>query len=341
MPGLPGVPSSPTPTPKAEVKSRDIEIVFQDCESVAGGGYTLAYCGKSNTGKSDSAITLGHMQKKNAALFRSLGMTFLADALEQDLIPEVKKIILIESENAYIKQKDRIKERSLYGELRPMIKHYTIDSVSKDEATATDGGTRITAKSIEDIQTSAEKYSAAIDAAKKLADANTLVILDSASRYKLLLDIKADMIETLRNEGKGEEGIKSNSIKKWQNRNGWWMRSMTVLRGMPGWVVCTFMDEDVADFVQDMQKKSGKKVQETKREWAPKTAFNFDIIYNFTRDTPTSEPYASLESSRYPYAGDPDEKGNLHGEKYNEICLNNKYAILWMIEGMLRGNKEA
>jgi hypothetical protein len=324
------------PKPEAAppvIKKKETAIKLVDSTSVQGGGYTVAFVGQAATGKSDNAICLGHINKANIPALRELGFTFLPDALEQGLFPEIKKIIIIESENAYVKQKDRIKEKKLYGNLQNIIKFIPISIASKDEIVAAEGGVKITPESIANIQLAAEEYMAALELVAKEADQNTLVILDSASRFKLLLDTKADINYNLRSEGRGEEGVKNAGMQKWANRNNWWLNALTTLRGMPGLVCCTFMEEPVADFVMDMQRKSGKKVNPVKREWAPKTEFQFDAIYQFTKESPTSIAKATLDTGRYVVKG-------TEGAKYNEIEINGKYSILWAIEGILRASQE-
>jgi len=327
-----GAPKESTPTPPV-VKKKETTIKFVDSTSVSGGGYTLGFAGQAATGKSDNAICLGHIKKANIPKMRELGLTFLPTALENGDFPEITKIIIIESENAYVKQKDRMKEKKLYGDLQSIIRFIPISIASKDEIVAAEGGVKITPESIANIQLAAEEYMAAIEMVSKEADEHTLVILDSASRFNLLLNTKSDIIYNIRSEGKGEEGTKNAGMQKWTNRNSWWLNALTVLRGMPGLVCCTLMEEPVADFVMDMQRKSGKKVTPVKRECAPKTEFNFDAIYQFTRESPTSVPHAILDTGRY-VVKDEDAK------KYNDIEINGKFSILWAIEGILRASQE-
>lgn len=314
-------------SPKEQTKKTTSIINYEDILDQPAGGYTIGLMGEAMSGKTASAITMGYMNKKYIKELRAAGFEYIPNALENEEIPEVTKIILIESENAFKKQRKRPFEQAIYGELTPMIKVVCIPIVQQQEIVAGEG-VKVDPNSIDSIQLASDMYIAAIDDIAEKNDSHTLVIFDSASRLKWLLDTKADIVINSKIKTGGEEEIKHFTMQKWSNRNRWWQYCMSKLRGLPGWVVATFMEERRSQWIIDMMTEKGKFITDTKLEWAPKTEFNFDMIYHFVVNEDKSIKI-DVMSGRYVARGETDTA------KWGIVKLN-KFGFLWAIEELLK-----
>jgi hypothetical protein len=331
---LPGMAKKALP-PSPPIETNYDEIKEEGFGDEISAGFTIGHAGRFASGKTSSALALGFMQKQYLPQLRKAKLDVIADLLENGKIPEIKRIIIIESENSAQKQFSHGSDFERFKELRSIIKFIHIDPVSKEEC-ATADGTEIKKKSLDEIQGMCDKYMNAIEKYAKIDDPNTLLILDSGSRLKLLLDTKAEIIvqKQIKQASTGpngtylpvsEETEKRIKGAKWINRNQWWNRYMTLIRGIKGWVVVTFMDEEVSQWIQDMQSSKGKVAKQETREWSPKTEFNFDLITLFKRNTINQIITAEVESSRY----------IKRGESPKPIEIKGRYAYLKLINEFL------
>jgi len=299
------------------------------------------------TGKTMSAVELGYISKDNIDELRKAGFVAIPSALETETIPSIEKIIMMETENAFRKQSGRILERSLIGPLLPKMKIKYVPPITKrliNEARKP----VITQETIDNVNIIDHVYNAYIEdicgkadmdsgtIAYGKADRNTLFIFDSASRYKLLLDLKTGIDMKLSLNGvTDKDTIREIRQERWANRNNWWMYFMTLLRGARGWATTTFMEAPVSDWVLDMAEKGGKEVDPIKRVWIDNiTGFNFDMIYQFTEDPLTKNLNVKVDKGRYVYRGEG-------ATKFNDFTLetkgpNAKFSFLWAIEGMVK-----
>jgi len=335
MPGGRGAWPKPEATEAPVVKKKTYEIVEEDLHAEEGGGYTLGFAGQGMTGKTISAMTLGKLRMDNIENLRKNGLEYLAKALEDGSIPYINKVVVIESENAMKKQMGRPLERKILYDVIPITKRIHIPIANREMDIATSGA-EITKESIENIQMASEMYADAIEMLANEVDNHTLVILDSASRYKLLLDAKATILAAIAGQGMTEEAQKKESGRIWGNRNEWWQTSMILLRGIPGWVVATFMEEEVSKWVLDMNEKSvikgtAKRMDPIKRIEAPRTLFNFDMMYHFELDPFTHVITAGVESGRYAKRGEGCEE-------YNKqiIDVKDEFSFLRLLDRMVK-----
>jgi len=339
-------------------RTRKSVVTYEELNESDSTGYTFQFGGLPMTGKTINALALGFINKKNIPILKKEGFKYIVYALENGFIPDIKEIIIVESENAIKKQFSRALERdTLRGEggIPKVIRvHIPVSSKMID---IMDEKAKLTKESATDIQESQKIYMDAIDDlagywdpeyhewVKGRATENTLVIIDSASRLKLLLDVKAGIVTDLRlAASKDKDGdidkevSKKINSEKWIGRNNNWQRCMTQLRGLPGLVVATFMDQEVTEWVLDMNKKKADKgraklMNPITRVQAPRTAFNFDMCYTFNRNPLDDTVNVSVDDSqgRYIYRGP-------NSSKYNtwDLDYDNRYTFLSCIEGMLR-----
>jgi len=267
---------------KAEVKKREISLNLVDLADMPGGGYTIAACGRPQTGKTDSFLTMGYINNTFADKYKER-YPVLYQNLRDGEIPEVERIIVIESENAIGKQTKRKYEKRLLGPMREVIpiKVYSVPVVSQKELQAASGEWDVDPESVEDIMTASDIYMESLKEVMRDYGSETMILLDSASRFKKLLDSKAQIIYNQKVKNKGEDTVKNEGFNKWGSRNMWWDAAMTMLRGAPGWVGATFMVVDNPDWVPKLQKKKGLTPEYTKTIWTKDTGFNFDVVYDF------------------------------------------------------------
>jgi hypothetical protein len=346
MPNPMNIVSKPGEATKPTLKAKQYTITYEDLDdtNMQSGGYKLGFIGQAGTTKTLTSLCLGHLQKKNIPDMLEMGLVLTPKALEKNIIPEITKIIMGESEGTFRDQRTRPVEQMLLNGI-PKIKYMKIPIVSKKTIIAAETS-NITEESIQEIQVASDLFDVFVDdVAGKfnadtatfeggIADRNTLVVVDSASRYKMMIDIKSDIDISIRLKEQSEpEKIKQITQSKWINRNMWWMRFMSVLRTIPSWTAVTFMIDTVPDWIIKMKMKKGETPDTEHAEIGSKTEFAFDNIYQMDGNANTKSITASEWFYRYAFRGKD-------AEKLNRIAMNldgkfAKYSALLLVEHML------
>jgi len=316
----------PPPTQK-----REVEIIMEDLDDMAGGGYTLGFSGLPNTGKTTQAIGLGYLHLDFLPLYEDK-FPLIAKALRDEEIPYVNKIVIIDSENALRKQMKRKFSRDLFKELtdHTPIKVIRIAPVAQDVMDSVADSMPITQESVSKVFFAIELYEAVLRQAFDEYDEHTLFILDSASRLYKLINAKAQIVYNRRVQDKGEETVKNEGFNKWGNRNIWWDQDMTLLRGVPGWVVATFQMKEKPDWVIESEKKKGKYKGAFKIVRSDDTAFNLDMDFVFSMDNDKLLS-VDVEVGRYVERGEEAEELN-----HVDIDTHDRFSGLQIIENMLK-----
>ncbi len=313
-----------------QTKKRETILNLVDLADMPGGGYTIGACGFKNTGKTDSLLTMGYMNMNLAHKYKDKYPTLFSN-LHDGTVPEVERIIVIESENAIGKQMKRKYETKLLAPMRKYVdvKVISVPVVSYEEMRAATGEFIPNPEKVEDILTASDIYMESLKMVLNDYGDETMVMLDSASRFKLLLDTKAQVIYNQKIAKLGPTAMKEEGYNKWGSRNIWWDAAMTMLRGAPGWCGVTFMVQDNPNWVAEAQKKKGRTPEYTKTIWTDRTAHNFDMIYDFEFNEDRS---IRVDTRLGRYMGRGAE-----GEELNSFKLHQfeRTSFLQAIENML------
>ena len=317
-------------------KKTEVVIEMEDLMDMAGGGYTLGFRGLPNTGKTLTAMALGYLHPKFVDQYKEQYPLTAASVLNGD-IPQVDKIVVIESENAIGKQMKRKLERRVFGELfkHTPIRVQRIPIVAQKVYDDLSHGMPITQQSVTEVFNALELYELCLKQASDNYGETTLLILDSASRLYKLINAKAQIVYNRRVQDKGEETVKAEGFNKWGNRNIWWDQDMTLLRGVPGWVIATFQMKESPDWVIESERKKGKFESRYKTVWTKDTPYNLDMTYTFEMD---EDNLLEIQTYLGRYMGRGEEEEHLNHAK---IDTHWKFSGLQIIENMLQAIEES
>lgn len=273
---MPGLGSTPPSNQKEEtakkplVRSKTVTVNFRPLK-IEAGGRKYSFFGESKCGKTISALTMGYMSKEYIPELRKEGFKYIPYALENNIFPSIDRIIFVDSEGTLENQlawpmENRV-AMPLIGKLidEKRFEYVTIDAASKHEIIE-EGKIKVDPESVEKLVTAGDTYVASIDKAIELYnDKHTLLIVDSCTRLKWVLDQLADVIYRVKvatGESKGEPSMMP--MEKYGPRNAEWMRLTTLMKHFKGTVVMTFMMTDAQDWVVKMAEESKNEKMKTK-----------------------------------------------------------------------------
>lgn len=296
-------------------------------------GLTIGHVGEQTCGKSIAALQYGYLNLEFEDHLEKAGYGDIVLALKDKFIPEVKKITRINSEWDE-EQLDRPVENELIGILTdsPNYTEIKIDLPTKDVLLTLEG----LADDVENFELIDNTFNAYMDTIEKVAlrkDPNELLIIDSMSLFKGLIDLKNDVIWSLESRGKSDEMLKGMRGQKWTRRNQWNRKALLMLRACKGWTVSTFRELKNSAWTQ---KNFG--ADPTSVQWTEDTGFQYDMMYQFNKDIFTHELHVEAlpEYCRYLYTGPRAEDFN----KFN-ISMGSRLGIFPVIQGVIKNMKDA
>jgi len=321
---------SSSEVPKVERKQTVIE--WKQILEIPAPSEKYIFSGESKCGKSVSALTLGYLNKTYIDRFEEEGFKYIPYALKNGVIPEINEIYFIDSE-AFLNQLGKPVERETIGDIfTTKVKYIGIPTPSKQEV-ASIAGVLTDPESIEKVQFAVDMYIAAIEMAVERATENTLIIVDSGSRLKWLLDSHADVVYTLKvKTGELSGNPATMPMEKYGPRNAQWLRLTTMLKQSKATVVMTLMMTETSQVVLDMKRNSKfpekwKHVGPRKREWVEKgTEYNFDSEFAFDED---------VEKKKYVQIGAIRALPKAEFEKHY-LNTESNFSFLWAIEEKLK-----
>lgn len=298
-----------------EEKISELNLVKLSETGVKAAGWDIALLGPSKSGKSVSAISLGYLNLEFKDLLLNAGYNEIVEALEAGVIPEVKKIVVIDSENALLSQLNYAYERMMFSPLRDRIQILPIEISNLRKIASPDGKVQYDEESINRMTESLRTFTAAIEWASKL-DENTLVIIDSMSIYKLLLDAVTGFMTELKLKDISDTKERNDyRTQRWQERNSWWLDSLRKMRNFKGWSVGTFMMKENAKWVE-----SAFKVPRFVPIWTETTEYNYDMCIQFEIEAGTNVRIARIRSGRYVDTDNPaDNEVHIYGKIEDEV----------------------
>ena len=312
-----------------DIKRRVVEYKREEITQSPDTGFTLGFCGFPNTGKTMTALTLANLQKELIPLWGDK-YPITAKALENGDVPEIRSIWVIDSENAAKKQFGRERKLLKYVNGTIPLTVVTIPEVAIEYDVDSKGTeVKMDQVSIDEVFDAVWTYNQAIDDFNTETDGHGLLIVDSCSRFKKLVDMKTRIVWNLSVAEKGEEYVKQAGFNKWGDRNSMWEKTMTKLRGTPGLVVGTFKTKENKEWVMKMLRKKGGQPSATTTVMLDGTAHNFDMMYDFEFATDRFDINVSTRVGRY-------VNRTVDEQNHFEIDTKYRFSSLQIMEHLLK-----
>jgi len=243
-------------------------------------GKNLAFVGQPMVGKTDAAILLGYYNSEYKGLIKEAGYDRVIELMESDIMPEIRKIMVLETENNLLKALNSGIEKALF---RPFIEQKIIQVapivIPRKEVKLTADAKIISIRRqlIEELK---EQFDNEVKAIVADEDEHTLFIIDSMSSYKKLLDDKFGLLYEVLNKRDNAvfDGIDTYRQSYYASRNTWWENLMQVKRGYKGWQIDTYKESETPEHWL----KPGEDPYRIK--WITGTEHNLDMVYRISKD---------------------------------------------------------
>jgi len=294
------------------------------------GGYTLGFYGISKAGKTCTAFSLANLRKEMIPLWGDK-FPLCKKYLENDLLPEIKRVVMIDTEGSFKKQKNQIQEKRLFKYIVGRVEFLYLSVQSQVPDSCLEDlrkGITISIESSRQIYEDVELIESTIKWVNANSDKNTLVIFDSASKYKDLIEAKGTIQYDLRILQKGVEAVKDEGFHKLAMRKIWWDAALGMLRGSPGWIVSTFRVVPTSDYTIAVTKSKGREPAYTKTEALSTTMFALDMEYDFELGDSKFSRNITIRNGRW--VDENDDENN----KFT-IDFSTRFSSLKLIESML------
>lgn len=265
-------------------------------------GKNIGILGQPMHGKTNLALQLGFFNSKYKKYMKEAGYVGCLELLNKGVVAEVEKIIVLESENNLMKSLNDGVEKVLY---RPFIDEGILDIIPivipRKKVTIKNGKlVDITADLLREIK---EQY---VETVKQIVDdegEGTLFIIDSATKYKKLLD---DRLGTIIDKVQGRSSASLEGLEKYTQvfysyRNTEWEDLMEYKRGFKGWNIDTFKETPTPQQYIDV----GADPISTK--WVNGTEFFLDVVYRVTALANGSRKVEIVEGASRYLPSDPKE----------------------------------
>jgi len=202
--------------------------------------------------------------------------------MEADIMPEIRKIMVLETENNLLKALNSGVEKALF---RPFIEKGILHVAPiviprKDIKLIADSKIiSIRRQLIEELK---EQFDEEVKAIVEDEDEHTLFIIDSMSSYKKLLDDKFGLLFEVLNmkdvrKGTQFEGVDTYRQSYYASRNTWWENLMQEKRGYKGWQIDTYKESETPLHWL----KEGEDPYRIK--WITGTEHNLDMVYRISK----------------------------------------------------------
>lgn len=240
-------------------------------------GKNIALIGQPMAGKTNLLLQHGFFNSAFIPHMKEAGFHDVVELLKSGLLPEIEKIVIIESENNLLKALNDGVEKALYRPLRDIIDIIPIVIPRKNVVLK---GGKLVSVNREILSQVREKYKETIKALVDDEPETTLLGVDSGTKYKKLLDDKigtfVDTIEERKNASL--EGLDKYTMIAYAHRNTEWEEVMEYVRGFKGWNIDTFKESKTPDFV--LKADPTKDALNTK--WVNGTEHFLDIVWRIT-----------------------------------------------------------
>lgn len=242
-------------------------------------GKNIAIVGQPMAGKTLLSLSFGFFNSKYKKHIREAGFHKVIEVMDAGILPEIEKIVVLESENNLRKALNDGVEKALFT---PFINEGIIDIIPitvprKSIIVRNNKLVDITKELLE------EKKNQYKDTVKQIVDEEdegTLFIIDSATKYKKLLDDRlGTIIDTIQGRKHTSlEGLDKYTQVFYSHRNTEWENLMEYKRGFKGWNIDTYKESKTPGWV--LEKDPTADPLNTK--WVNGTEHFLDMIYRIT-----------------------------------------------------------
>jgi len=240
-------------------------------------GKNIAIIGGSMEGKTNLALQFGFFNSEYTPYMKKHGFLKTIEVLDKGILAEVEEIIVVESENNLKKALNDGIEKALY---RPLTDKGIIDIIP---ITIPRKEVKIKNKRLVNVYSDKleEKKDQFVDLIKEIVDTkgeNTLLIIDSMSKYKKLLDDRLGLIiDVVKKRANASlEGLDKYTQAFYAHRNTQWENIMEYKRGFKGWNIDTYKESKTPQQYVDL----GAEPISTK--WVTGTPHFLDMVYRVT-----------------------------------------------------------
>lgn len=202
-------------------------------------GIKIGIAGKWKTGKSILSVLFAYFNSKYKKDIKEAGYDKVIEVMNAGLLSEIERVIIIEPENKFLTNLTRGDEKKL---LRPFVEEGIMDiiplSIPRKEARLTKKGFEISQQK-ELFQQQKEQFVDTVEAIVNDFGEDTLLIIDTMTAFKKLLDDKFGLLEdiVLKKEEPSLEGINTFQWSHFASRNTSWHNIMQTKQGFKGWNV--------------------------------------------------------------------------------------------------------
>ncbi len=256
-------------------------------------GKNLAVIGQPMVGKTLLALLFGYFNSEYKPLMREAGYDAVIQVMDSGLLPEIEKIMVLESENNLLKSMNSGIEKSL---LRPFVEKGIIQIapilIPRKEAKLVNG--RVVSVRREMIEELKEQFDHTIKEIIEDEGPNTLFIIDSMSAYKKLLDDKFGLLYEVisKRDSAIMDGIDTYKQAYYASRNTWWDNLMQSKRAFNGWNVDTYKEKEIPEYYR----KPGE--EDYRIQWIAGTQHYLDMEWRIEKN-PDGSRMIHILNGRY------------------------------------------
>jgi len=283
-------------------------------------GKNLAIIGQPMVGKTILAILLGYFNSEYKSMIRDAGYDKVIEVMDAGILPEIEKIMVLESENNLLKSLNSGIEKAL---LRPFVENKMIEIapilIPRKEAKLVNG--RVISVRREMIEELKEQFDQIVKGIVEDEGSNTLFVIDSMSAYKKLLDDKFGLLYEVisKKDTSVMDGIDTYKQAYYASRNTWWQNLLQSKRAFQGWNVDTYKEKEIPEYYR----KPGE--EDYRIEWIAGTSHYLDMEWRIEK-FPNGSRMIHILNGRYT----PDDMEE-HSFGYP---LKSKMGAMPLIESM-------
>ena len=257
-------------------KIRELEWIAEKPNPDAKYGKNIGIVGQPHSGKTNLALLHGFFNSKYIPRMKEKGYHNVVELLKSGILPEIEKIIIVESENNLRKALNDGVEKGLYKPLLPIIDIIPVKIPRKHVVIR---GGKLVNINREIIQQAIEKYKDVVKGLVDDEDEGTLLIIDSGTKFKKLLDDKLGAVVEIAEKRANSlpEGLDKYTQIFYAFRNTEWENLMEFIRGFRGWNIDTFKESKTPQQYVDLGSP------ELSTKWVTGTPHFLDIVWRITR----------------------------------------------------------
>lgn len=263
-------------------------------------GKNIGLLGATKAGKTMLLCLLGYFREEFRDDMLAAGYDRVVKVMDKKILPEIKEIIVLETENNLLKG---ITSGMEYKLLKPLLDLDVFKIIpvefERKEVGLKNGKVETLRK--EEIELVKAEFDYTIRNYVDNGDEHTLLAVDGMSGYKKILEDKFGMLyEVLsKRENAFVEGLDTYRQSYYASRNSWWENIMQKLRGYKGWNIVTFKETITPEYYL----KAGE--DPIKTNWVKGTDFYLDMVYRVTKLSETVRNIEILDGRYVP--SNPDD----------------------------------